>query len=98
MTEGADQPRLNIDIEQVVLDGVDPTDWRLVESGMRDELARLVERDGLPASFDGEVASEPAVSGPIEVPADAEPRAIGRAVARTLYERLTGRPDQGGRR
>jgi len=77
--------RYAVSIDQVILHGFGPVDRRRVSAGLRDELHRLLSRDGLPADVTGHDALD---AGRVDlIPGD--DRATGRSIARGVYRGLS---------
>jgi hypothetical protein len=77
--------RYAVSIDEVVLHGFGPVDRQRVSTGLREELHRLLSRDGLPAGLTG---NDELDAGRVDlVPGD--DRATGRSIARGVYGRLS---------
>jgi hypothetical protein len=79
--------RYEVDIAEVVLEGFGHVDRRRLGAGLKEELARLLERDGLPPDVVSPIDSVRA--GTVEFTPGNE-RASGRAIARGVHRGLAG--------
>lgn len=77
--------RYTVSIDEVVLHGFGPVDRRRVAAGMREELLRLLSRDGLPVSLPGNDAID---GGRVDI-VQGDDRATGRSIARGVYGGLS---------
>ncbi|GGK74518.1 hypothetical protein [Mangrovihabitans endophyticus] len=77
--------RVLVQIDAIVLDGVRPADRERVAEAFTRELSRLLALDEIP-SVD---AHRDAVTRPA-VPPAGSPRRLGRLLARSVHETLTG--------
>ena len=76
--------RIELEIGELVLDGVPRADRDIVAAAFTRELTRLLHLRGLP----GEPSA--GVGAPPPLPATTGPRALGRAIARSVHEGLCG--------
>jgi len=73
--------RIELEIGELVLDGVPRTDRDIVAAAFTRELTRLLHERG-------DFAPEPVAPPPL--PSTTGPRALGRAIARSVHEGLCG--------
>lgn len=79
------QPKINLEIETLVLEGFDYHDHKRIGTAMKAELARLIAEKGLGSAADF-IGNSRQISAPsFEVPSDRNPRAIGVGIARSVY-------------
>lgn len=76
-------PSLNLSIEELELEGIDPAGRFEFARGLESELAQLVLNEGVPPGLLAGRAELAPLS--VEPPAAAAPADLGRAVARALY-------------
>jgi hypothetical protein len=79
--------RYDVDIAEVVLVGFGHVDRGRLGIGLKEELGRLLERDGLPTDLAS--ARELVSAGTVEV-TPGNDRASGRAIARGVHRGLAG--------
>lgn len=79
---------VEIEIEHLILHGIDPRHRDRIAASVREELARLIARDGVPPQWRGE-ASSPRGVPRIEVDPGQSPVRIGADVARAIYRGAT---------
>lgn len=96
------RPAIELEIGQLVLDGVAPSDRHRVAAAVEHELGRLLAERGLPAGLgDGEPGSAVALrgvdGGSFEHRPGMAPRLVGARVAEGIYRGLGGGDGRGGR-
>jgi hypothetical protein len=77
--------RVEIDIERLVLDGVDARDPRRLAAAVERELARLIARDGMPERPALSETKPNVDGGTVSPPQGAGAEGLGRAVAGALH-------------
>ena len=80
--------RVELRIEELVLDGFPAMDYGRCGAALREELTRLVGERGVPAAWRESWRSDVHTLGPLELPRDAAPELIGVQLARRLYDGL----------
>jgi hypothetical protein len=81
--------RIELHIEELVLQGLPSRDRDRIGTAVESALARLLEEHGLPPALArGESAAEIS-AGDIDIQPGATPEAIGEQIARVLYEELS---------
>ncbi len=83
-------PQITLRIDEIVLDGVSPADWRRIEDALRRELERLLAEEGLPEDTDLTAEIDALDAGDVELGGGQLPDQIGRQLARSLYDELAG--------
>ena len=80
--------KINLEIDELVLEGFDFHDHKRIAASMKVELARLITEKGLGLQLD-QTSDLGRVSAPdFNVPSDRNPGAIGREIARSVYKGL----------
>lgn len=82
--------RIELHIEELVLEGVSRHDRHRVAAAVRRELAQQVLAGGLPAGVAGLSGRDLVVRRPVSLPVRTGPDAVGRAVAGGVYRALDG--------
>jgi hypothetical protein len=83
-------PKITLRIDEVVLEGVPPSDWRRIEDTLRRELERLIGEQGLPEGAELSAEIDAVDAGEVELRPGMLPDEIGRRLAHSLYEELAG--------
>ncbi|MFP4599397.1 MAG: hypothetical protein ACLFVJ_14155 [Persicimonas sp.] len=83
-------PQITLRIDEIVLDGVSPADWRRIEDALRRELERLITEEGLPEGAEHSAEIDALDAGDVELGGGLLPDQIGRQLARSLYDELAG--------
>jgi hypothetical protein len=78
--------KINLQIDELVLEGFDYHDHKRIGAAMKLELARLVAERGLGSVLDQKNNSGSVSAPPFNVPSDRNPRAIGAEIARAVYK------------
>lgn len=81
--------RLEIEIEELGIDGCDPADGREIGGAFQRELHRLFERHVATGGVVGPQSFAAIDAGRIEVPSGAGPREIGMEAARAVFGAVT---------
>ena len=77
---------INLHIEELILNGFDPTDHYRIGDAVQGELSKLLEESGYVPTSDSEV---PDMSAPvIRMAEHADPCTVGREVARSVFRSL----------
>jgi hypothetical protein len=79
--------RVTVHIDRLVVHAAQPLDRRAIGAAVEQELARAIERGGLPAAL-GESAELPRVQARMAPPRSGGPRAQGAAIAGAVYRGL----------
>lgn len=79
--------RLDLRIEELILEGVAPEDSARLSAALQRELSRLIQERGLPAELRGET---PALSSSVVLRSGASAESTGTEVARALYSSMIG--------
>ena len=82
--------RIDLHIEELVLEGVAPHDRFRVVAALRSELARRVLDGGLPGNLTRLSGGDLVGSPPLRLSPQQGPAAVGRAVAGGVYRALEG--------
>ena len=77
--------KVNIQIDELVLEGFDFHDHKRIGAAMKLELGRLVAEGGLGSALDQKNNPGSVSAPPFSVPSDRNPRAIGAEIARSVY-------------
>ncbi len=80
--------RVELRIEELVLDGFPAMDYGRCGAALREELTRLVRERGVPAAWRESWRSDVHTLGPLELPRGAAPELVGVRLARQLYDGL----------
>ena len=83
--------RVELHVESLVLTGFQAGHRHRIGAALQVELTRLLEERGLPDGLVGGLDAALLRAAEAEFPADAAPATIGRRVARSVYDALTGR-------
>jgi hypothetical protein len=82
--------RIDLHIEELVLQGVAPRDRLQVAATLRSELAKQVLRSGLPAGLGALSGRDLVAARPLALNRGGGPEAVGRAVAGGVWRTLQG--------
>ena len=80
------KPNIQLQIEQLVLDGIPYSQRRRVAAALEQALTQLLTEQGLPAGWQGDAL--PTI-GPIDVSGHSRPETIGQQVAQSVYQQLS---------
>jgi hypothetical protein len=90
--------RVELNIDELVLDGFAPGDRHRLADAFHVELARLLGERGVPSSLHSRAGQLALDAGGFRLPPGARPEAAGVQAARVLYASLDGSPTpRGGR-
>ncbi|OPY54276.1 MAG: hypothetical protein A4E49_01095 [Methanosaeta sp. PtaU1.Bin112] len=79
------RPKVEIHIDELVLEGFLPEDRFRIGESLEKELSRLFQERGVPESLTAETQIDAIKSGSFEVAAGARAERIGRQVAGAVY-------------
>jgi hypothetical protein len=80
--------KVNIEIGELVLDGLDYHDHRRISKAIEQELTRLISENGL-SKWPTPQNKTPSIDAPsFNAPSNMNPRTIGRETARSIYRGL----------
>lgn len=82
-------PSIELEIEQLVLDGFSVADRHRIGQAVQQELSRLLAEGGLPLSLTGNLELTHLDGGVFEAGQGAAAETIGSSVAQSLYATLT---------
>jgi len=82
------RPRIELHIEELVLEGFEPADRHRIGDAVERELARLFGAQGLPTHFAESIEVERIDGGAFQVGRGARAEAIGAQVSRVVFDRL----------
>lgn len=77
--------KIELNIEELVLHGLNPADRYHIAESMQRELAQLIAVQGLPSSFDQSTRIDQINAGSIELGPSSKAEAIGVNIARSMY-------------
>jgi hypothetical protein len=80
-----DPRRIEIQIDELFLQGVAPADQRAVSDALQQELEALVTRDGVEALLSRPETFTQQGTPPISLPRGARPEQLGAQIARALH-------------
>jgi hypothetical protein len=89
-------PRIELEIDALILDGLSPREGALFAAAFRDELTRLLLTEGMPATVDQMATGRDGLplaavdGGVIAAPPGLAPEALGAHAAGALYRGLDG--------
>ncbi len=78
-------PKLELDIGELSLDGFSHMDQKSLSSALEAELTRLLKEGGVPPNFLTNTATTQLDFGVMDLAANSGPRFIGRQIAKTIY-------------
>jgi hypothetical protein len=81
--------RIELNVEELILHGLDPSDSAGIREAIERELERLFALGGVPPSVKGSGNTAHLDSASVEVPAESRADAIGRRVAQSVYHQMT---------
>lgn len=90
----APSSRIEIHIDQLVLDGVGRSDAAAVASALQRELGRLASKGGIPAAWRDGANLRQVDAGSLQTTAGARPEAVGVLIAQALHRGLMGGPER----
>jgi hypothetical protein len=82
------QPSIELQIEELVLDGFPPSDRYPIGEAVERQLAQLLGEQGIPSSLLLESATDEIRGATFKTPQNAKARAIGRQIAQAVYQRF----------
>jgi hypothetical protein len=80
--------RIELHIEELVLDGFAPQDRHRIAQAVARELEELLTVNSLPASPVRDLTVERTDAGALHIPGNAQPAAFGLRIARSLYHAI----------
>lgn len=78
--------QVEIFIDRVVLEGFDPLHARSIGEAIKEHLALLVSREGLPDTFAGSAHFHEIQGGPFRAAREANPQQAGAGIAQSIYQ------------
>jgi len=85
-TPSAQQQSIELHIEELVLYGFAPGDRHTIGDALEDDLARLLNEGGIPNSLRSQNTIGEIQGGTFKATQNARPTAIGRQIARAVYQ------------
>lgn len=82
------RPHIEIDIQELVLQGVAPADRNSIADAVEVELARLLAQHGLPPPLDRGASIAQIDAGSVRVRAASQPTLLGIQIAKSVYKGL----------
>lgn len=79
------RPAIELQIEELVLDGFDSRHAARIAAALEEELARLLGEGGLPQSWNAPYAVPRLETGPLQISPRHSPEMIGRQAAQAIY-------------
>lgn len=83
-------PRIELHIDELVLDGFAGLDGGAVEQALAESLTRLLAQQGVPASLAGGVSLPGLDAGAVELPSGLDSRDMGQRLGNVLYRGMGG--------
>ena len=82
---------VTVNIERLILEGLPLAPWQrpLLAAAVEAELGRLLAKGGLGGELAGGGAVPSLPAGPIELPSDGDPSALGAQIAQAVYGGLS---------
>lgn len=81
-------PNIDLNIDQLILQGFSKRDAFYIGQAMRQELTRLIQESDLPPGFNANAHFARLNAGSITVAAGAKPEFVGRQIAASVYAGL----------
>jgi hypothetical protein len=81
--------RIELNVEELILHGLDPSDQTGIREAIERELERLFNLSGVPPSVKSSGHTARLDSARVEVPAESRADAIGRRVAQSVYHQMS---------
>jgi hypothetical protein len=78
--------RISIDIDELVLVGIDPGDRGAVAAAVERELARRLSATELPAAFGSTTEISLIDAGELTAPSGASPAVLGTSIAQSVHQ------------
>lgn len=91
--KGTDMKNANIDltIDQLVLEGIDPRYGQRVGQALQAELTRLFQKRGIPDAFSKQIDVQAIDAGALQANPTNSPDLIGIQIAQSLYSGLSNK-------
>jgi hypothetical protein len=80
------QPSIELHIDELVLEGFAPGDRYVIGDAVQQELAHVLAQRSVPMSLRSENATDEIKGQTFIVPHNAKPHAMGRRIARAVYQ------------
>lgn len=82
-------PTIELDIQELTLQGFSPNDAFYISKALEEELARLIEEGGLSEGFSQEAFYGQLVGKSFDFDSSARPQVIGKEIANSIYQRIS---------
>lgn len=76
---------IELNIDQLILQGFSRQDAFYISRALRQELTRMIQEGGLPAHFSNEAQTRRMDAGDFRIKAGAKPEGIGKQIATRVY-------------